>query len=256
MEYTQFNNGIAFHEDCFKIFPEIPDGSVDFVLADMPYGHGITECKWDTNLPLDQLWNELRRIVKERGAICLFAAQPFTTTLIGSNLKNFKYTWVWEKSKAGNYMHAKQQPLRASEDICVFYRKQCLYNPQMVQGEPYHYKKMLRQADAYGTGRQKATEIKSEDGLRYPRNIIYFATAEHEGGYHPTQKPIALLEYMIKTYTNPNEVVLDFTAGSFSTAVAAENLNRRWIGIEKEQEYYDKGIERIKKICDNFNTKE
>lgn len=249
MNYKEFEKGVAFNADCFSILPKISTGSIDFILADMPYGGGATECKWDSRLPLDKLWNELHRIVKERGAIALFAAQPFTTTLINSNKKYYKYNWVWEKSKAGNYMHAKQQPLRASEDICIFYKKQCTYNPQMTQGEPYFYKKRLRQADAYGNdGRQKATEIKSENGLRYPRNIIYFTTAEHEGGFHPTQKPIALLEYLIKTYTNENEIVLDFTAGSFSTCVAANNLNRRWIGIEKEEEYYIKGIDRLKKI--------
>lgn len=248
MILKEFEDGLAFNADCFQILPKIPEGSIDFILADIPYGNGITECKWDSTLPLGQMWKELERVIKPRGAICLFAAQPFTSQLIMSNRNHFKYTWVWEKSKASNYMHAKQQPLRASEDICVFYTKQCKYNPQMTQGEPYFYKKKLRQADAYGTGRQKATEIKSEDGLRYPRNIIYFTTAEHEGGYHPTQKPIALLEYLIKTYTDENEVVLDFTAGSFSTAVAARNTKRRWIGIEKEKEYFDKGIERLTKI--------
>lgn len=248
MEHKEFDKGIAFLADCFQILPCIPDKSIDLILADPPYGGGATECKWDSRLPLDKLWVEINRISKDRTPTVLFSAQPFTTTLIGSNLKNYKYNWIWEKSKAGNYLHAKQQPLRASEDICVFYKKQCLYNPQMIQGDPYYRKKTLRQADAYGTdGRQKATEIKSEDGLRYPRNIIYFTTAEHEGGYHPTQKPIALMEYLISTYTNENNIVLDFTAGSFTTCVAANNLNRRWIGIEKEEEYYSKGLKRLTK---------
>lgn len=230
--------------DCFNIFPQIESGSVDMILCDLPYG--TTQCKWDSVLPLDKLWKEYNRIIKKNGAIVLFSSQPFTSILINSNIKNFKYTWVWEKSKATNYLNAKKQPLRASEDICVFYQKQPTYNPQMTEGKPYNKGTALRETEVYGS--QVAVEVKS-DGARYPRNVIYFKTAESEGKVvHPTQKPLALLEYLIQTYSNEGEIILDNTAGSFSTAVAATKLNRNWIGIEQEEEYCKIGLERLEKL--------
>lgn len=230
--------------DCFNIFPQIESGSVDMILCDLPYG--TTQCKWDSILPLDKLWKEYNRIIKKNGAIVLFSSQPFTSILINSNIKNFRYTWVWEKSKATNYLNAKKQPLRASEDICVFYQKQPTYNPQMTEGKPYNKGTALRETEVYGS--QVAVEVKS-DGARYPRNVIYFKTAESEGKVvHPTQKPLALLEYLIQTYSNEGETILDNTAGSFSTAVAATKLNRNWIGIEQEEEYCKIGLERLEKL--------
>lgn len=230
--------------DCFNIFPQIESGSVDMILCDLPYG--TTQCKWDSILPLDKLWKEYNRIIKKNGAIVLFSSQPFTSVLINSNIKNFKYTWVWEKSKATNYLNAKKQPLRASEDICVFYQKQPTYNPQMTEGKPYNKGTALRETEVYGS--QVAVEVKS-DGARYPRNVIYFKTAESEGKVvHPTQKPLALLEYLIQTYSNEGEVILDNTAGSFSTAIAATKLNRNWIGIEQEEKYCKIGLERLEKL--------
>ncbi len=230
--------------DCFNIFPQIESGSVDMILCDLPYG--TTQCKWDSILPLDKLWKEYNRIIKKNGAIVLFSSQPFTSILINSNIKNFKYTWVWEKSKATNYLNAKKQPLRASEDICVFYQKQPTYNPQMTEGKPYNKGTALRETEVYGS--QVAVEVKS-DGARYPRNVIYFKTAESEGKVvHPTQKPLALLEYLIQTYSNEGEIILDNTAGSFSTAIAATKLNRNWIGIEQEEKYCKIGLERLEKL--------
>lgn len=241
---TDFTLNEPICNDCFNIFPQIESGSVDMILCDLPYG--TTQCKWDSILPLDKLWKEYNRIIKKNGAIVLFSSQPFTSVLINSNIKNFKYTWVWEKSKATNYLNAKKQPLRASEDICVFYQKQPTYNPQMTEGKPYNKGTALRETEVYGS--QVAVEVKS-DGARYPRNVIYFKTAESEGKVvHPTQKPIALLEYLIQTYSNEGEIILDNTAGSFSTAVAATKLNRKWIGIEQEEEYCKIGLERLEKL--------
>ena len=241
---TDFILNEPIYNDCFNIFPQIESGSVDMILCDLPYG--TTQCKWDSVLPLDKLWKEYNRIIKKNGAIVLFSSQPFTSILINSNIKNFKYTWVWEKSKATNYLNAKKQPLRASEDICVFYQKQPTYNPQMTEGKPYNKGTALRETEVYGS--QVAVEVKS-DGARYPRNVIYFKTAESEGKVvHPTQKPLALLEYLIQTYSNEGETILDNTAGSFSTAVAATKLNRNWIGIEQEEEYCKIGLERLEKL--------
>lgn len=241
---TDFTLNEPICNDCFNIFPQIESGSVDMILCDLPYG--TTQCKWDSILPLDKLWKEYNRIIKKNGAIVLFSSQPFTSVLINSNIKNFKYTWVWEKSKATNYLNAKKQPLRASEDICVFYQKQPTYNPQMTEGKPYNKGTALRETEVYGS--QVAVEVKS-DGARYPRNVIYFKTAESEGKVvHPTQKPLALLEYLIQTYSNEGEIILDNTAGSFSTAVAATKLNRNWIGIEQEEEYCKIGLERLEKL--------
>lgn len=241
---TDFTLNEPICNDCFNIFPQIESGSVDMILCDLPYG--TTQCKWDSVLPLDKLWKEYNRIIKKNGAIVLFSSQPFTSVLINSNIKNFKYTWVWEKSKATNYLNAKKQPLRASEDICVFYQKQPTYNPQMTEGKPYNKGTALRETEVYGS--QVAVEVKS-DGARYPRNVIYFKTAESEGKVvHPTQKPLALLEYLIQTYSNEGEIILDNTAGSFSTAVAATKLNRNWIGIEQEEKYCKIGLERLEKL--------
>ena len=187
--------------DCLEVMKDIPDGSIDMVLCDLPYG--TTNCKWDSILPLDKLWEHYNRVTKKNGAIVLTAAQPFTSVLISSNLKNFKYTWVWEKSKATGYLNAKRMPMRAHEDVCVFYRKPPLYNPQMWQSTPYNKGKAHRPTDVYGS--QVATLVKNDTGLRYPRSVQYFKTAESEGKvHHPTQKPLSLFEYLMKTYTKRN----------------------------------------------------
>ena len=228
--------------DCLELMKDIPDKSVDLILCDLPYG--TTQCKWDSVIPFDKLWTQYNRIIKDNGAIVLFGVEPFTSCLICNNLKNYKYSWVWEKSKATNYLNAKKQPLRAFEDICVFYKKQPTYNPQMIQGKPYNKGTALRTTDVYGT--QIATEVKNEDGLRYPRNVIYFKTAEAEGKVqHPTQKPVALLEYLIKTYTNEGDTVLDNCMGSGSTGVACKNTNREFIGMELDEKYYKIACERL-----------
>lgn len=228
--------------DCLERMKEIPDGSVDLILTDPPYG--TTACKWDSVIPFEPMWAELKRIIKPNGAIVLFGAEPFSSLLRCSNIKDFKYDWIWEKSKATGFLNSKKQPLRAHEVISVFYSKPPTYNPQMVEGVSYNKGVRKEQTDNDVYGSFKQVEVKS-DGFRFPRSVQYFKTAELEGGFHKTQKPVALLEYLIKTYTNENEVVLDFTAGSFSTGVACVNTNRKFLGIEMDEKYFEIGVNRI-----------
>ena len=232
--------------DCLEIMESIPSESVDMILCDLPYG--TTNCKWDIIIPFEPLWKEWYRIAKINAPIVLTASQPFTSVLIASNLKHYKYSWVWEKSKATGYLNAKKMPLKAHEDICIFYRKPPIYNPQMWQSTPYNKGKAHRPTDVYG--QQISVLVKNDTGLRYPRTVQYFKTAESEGKVlHPTQKPLALFEYLIKTYTNPGDIVLDNCIGSGTTAVAALKANRKFVGIEKDPKYVDICLDRIK----NFN---
>lgn len=230
---------IIYNESCIrkKGMRILPDKSIDMVLCDMPYG--TTACKWDTIIPLEPLWEQLKRIIKPNGAIVLTASQPFTTILISSNMKMFRYCWVWEKSKATGFLNAKKRPLVAHEDIVVFYKKQPTYRPQMIIKKPYNkgIRKKQTSNDVYGQFNQCL--IKS-DGKRYPRSVLYIKTAESEGKvFHKTQKPVALMEYLIKTYTNEGEMVLDFAIGSGTTAVACINTNRKYIGFETNKDYCD-----------------
>lgn len=234
--------------DCLEIMKEIPDKSIDMILCDLPYG--TTQNKWDSTIPLSKLWNQYDRVIKDNGVVALTSQGIFTAKLILSNEQYFKYKIVWEKSKATNFLNARKQPLRKHEDICVFYKRQSLYNPQMIRGLPYD--KGIRKAQLTGSyGNFKPVRVKSE-GLRYPTDIIYFKTAESEGNVlHPTQKPVALLEYLIKTYTNEGEVVLDNCMGSGSTGVACLNTNREFIGIEKDEKYFNIAKERINIFSSN-----
>ena len=222
-----------FEEDCLECMKEIPDESIDMILCDLPYG--TTQNKWDSIIPLEQLWSEYNRIIKPNGAIVLTSQGVFTAQLILSQSKLFKYKWVWEKSKPTNFLNAKKQPLRKHEDVCVFYKKQPTYNPQMTEGEPYN--KGLRKNQLSGSyGDFQPVHVQS-DGERYPVDIVYVKTAESEGEVvHPTQKPVALGRYLIKTYTNPGDIVLDNTFGSGSFLVAALLEGRNFIGIEKNED--------------------
>ena len=228
--------------DCLERMKEIPDGSVDLVLTDPPYG--TTACKWDSVIDFTLMWEQLKRIIKPNGAIVLFGAEPFSSMLRCSNIKMFKYDWIWEKSKATGFLNSKKQPLRSHEIISVFYSKQPTYNPQMTKGEAYNKGVRKEQTDNDVYGQFNQVEVKS-DGLRFPRSVQYFKTAESEGGFHKTQKPVALLEYLIKIYTQECETVLDFTAGSMSTAIACINTNRKGIMIEKDEHYFKVGSERV-----------
>ena len=222
-----------YQGDCLECMKEIPDESIDMILCDLPYG--TTQNKWDSIIPLEQLWSEYNRIIKPNGAIVLTSQGVFTAQLILSQSKLFKYKWVWEKSKPTNFLNAKKQPLRKHEDVCVFYKKPPVYNPQMTQGEPYN--KGVRKNQLSGSyGDFQPVEVSSA-GERYPTDIIYVKTAESEGEViHPTQKPVALGRYLIKTYTNPGDVVLDNTFGSGSFLVAALLEGRNFIGIEKNED--------------------
>lgn len=230
------------HGDCLELMKELPDASVDMILCDLPYG--TTACKWDSVIPFETLWEQYKRIAKPNAAIMLFGAEPFSSLLRCSNLKMFKYDWIWEKSKATGFLNSKKQPLRAHEIISVFYRKQPTYNPQMKAGDSYNkgVRKEQTKDDVYGSFKQ--IEVKS-DGLRFPRTVQYFKTAEREGGLHKTQKPVALCEWLIRTYTNGGDLVLDNCMGSGTTGVACLNTGRRFIGIEQDDEYFNVATERM-----------
>ena len=238
-----FNNTLEvnniYHGDCLELMQHIPDKSIDMILCDLPYG--TTACKWDTIIPLDKLWEQYERVIKDNGAIVLTASQPFTTKLINSNIKNFKYTWVWEKSRFANQMLAKKQPLKIHEDICVFYKKQVNYKPQGL----IEINKMTKQgkkiSDNNGGGLRK-TSYKQKH-TNYPRTILKYKSVGKT--IHPTQKPVALFEYLIKTYTNEGETVLDNCMGSGTTAIACINANRNYIGFELDEGYYNIANNRI-----------
>ena len=222
-----------YEKDCLECMRDIPDKSIDMILCDLPYG--MTQNQWDWYIPLDLLWKQYLRIIKDNGAIVLTSQGLFTAKLILSQPKIFKYKWVWEKSKSTNFLNAKKQPLRKHEDICVFYKKQPVYHPQMVQGTPYD--KGVRKNQLSGNYGDFQPVHVSSAGERYPTDVIYIKTAESEGKVvHPTQKPIALGRYFIRTYSNPGDVILDNTFGSGSFLVAALMEGRNFIGIEKNED--------------------
>ena len=216
--------------DCIEVMHYLPNDCIDMVLCDLPYG--TTQNKWDSIVPLDELWAEYKRIVKPNGAIVLTSQGLFTAALIMSQPKLFKYKWVWEKSKPTNFLNAKKQPLRKHEDVCVFYNKQPVYNPQMTEGEPYD--KGVRKNQLSGSyGDFQPVHVHS-DGKRYPTDVVYFKTAESEGEFfHATQKPVELGRYFVRTYSNPGDIILDNTSGSGSFVVAALREGRNFVGIEK-----------------------
>lgn len=234
MKYTknEITNRL-FEGDCLEIMKTFPDKSIDMVLCDLPYG--TTQNKWDSVIPLEELWEEYSRVVKDDGAIVLTSHGLFTSRLMLSNPNEFKYKWIWIKSKATNFLNSKKQPLRKYEEVCVFYKKQPTYNPQMMNGESYD--KGIRKDQLSGSyGDFEPVRVKS-NGDRYPVDIIYFKTAENEGTvFHPTQKPIGLGQYLIKTYTNKGDLVLDNTFGSGSFLVSALSEGRNFVGIEKNEE--------------------
>jgi len=243
--------------DCLERMKEIETGGVDMILTDPPYG--TTACKWDSIIPLEPMWEQLKRIIKPNGAICLFGAEPFSSALRLSNIKNYKYDWVWDKVNGSNFLNAKKQPLRSNENVSVFYKKQCTYNPQLVNRDKKNIRDPKKKygdgiGSVYGNTRpnfmfNEGREIPLKKG--YPKNIIKINNKKKElhpsKVLHSTQKPVALMEYLIKTYTNENETVLDFTMGSGSTGVAAKNLNRNFIGIELDENYFNIAKERINK---------
>lgn len=228
--------------DCLELMKDIPDKSIDMILCDLPYG--TTQCKWDSIIPFKNLWEQYNRIIKNNGAICLFGQEPFSSTLRLSNLKNFKYDWIWDKVKGTGFLNAKRQPMRNHEIISVFYKKQCTYNPQKTFGHKLKqsYRRKELQTEVYGEMKNDYFYSSTE---RYPRSIQVFSTDTQNSSLHPTQKPVALCEYFIKTYTNENETVLDNCMGSGTTGVACVNTNRNFIGIELDKNYFNIAEERI-----------
>ena len=233
--------------DCLERMKEIESGSVDMILTDPPYG--TTACKWDSIIPLEPMWEQLKRIVKPNGAIVMTASQPFTSVLGVSNLPMLKESLTWEKTTATGHLNAKKRHMRAHEDILVFFSNPPTYNPQMTHGHErktaLRVNRVGKQSDCYGE--QKG--VTSYDSTsRYPRSVIKTSTDKQKSKLHPTQKPVALMEYLIKTYTNESDTVLDFTMGSGSTGVAAKNLNRNFIGIELDENYFNIAKERISEV--------
>ena len=231
-----------YNEDCLEGMKRIADGSIDMILCDLPYG--TTQCKWDTIIPFEPLWEQYRRVIKPNGAIVLTASQPFTSALVMSNPKMFKYCWVWDKVCSSGFLNAKKQPLRGVEDVVIFYMKQPTYNPVMqTRGVP-----RVKGGYCKGNGSEvygDYTNVSSTNNTYYPRNIIKVSNSNHTNRLHPTQKPVALFEYLIKTYTNPGELVSDNCMGSGTTAIACMNTGRNFIGFEMDKGYYDIACKRI-----------
>jgi len=240
-------NNILMHGDCLELMDEIADGSVDMVMADPPYG--TTACKWDSIIPLKPMWAQLKRVIKPNGAIVMTASQPFTSMLVASNFTMFKCDWVWEKSRATGVLNAKKQPLRNKEDVLAFYDSQPTYNPQGLIAVNKMVGTGGTKANQSGNATGRITQTKSGKYLQrfsnYPRQIQRFDSVGNT--VHPTQKPVALMEYLIKTYTKEGETVLDFCMGSGTTGVACANLGRKFIGIEKDERYFEMAKNRIEK---------
>lgn len=227
-----------YNEDCLVGMQRIPDGSVDAVICDLPYG--TTRNQWDSVIPIEKLWAEYRRIIKERGAIVLFGQQPFASALVMSNPQMFKYEWIWEKSRATGHLNAKKMPMKVHENVLIFYDTLPTYNPQFTKGDPY-----VGHCDGHSSnyGYQAGAVVVNE-GIRYPHDIIEF-TSEMDT-IHPTQKPVDLLRYLVLTYTNEGDTVLDNCMGSGTTAVACIKEKRHFIGFEKDETYWKKAVQRVK----------
>ena len=250
LEVRKMEINKIYNMDCLEGMEMLDDKSIDMILCDLPYG--ATACEWDTIIPFEPLWKQYKRIIKDNGAIVLTASQPFTSALVMSNIKMFKYEWIYKKTKATGFFDAKKRPLNDYEDVCVFYDKQPIYNPQMtIAGKIYKRGFVKRKkSDCYG---EEKDFKQKESGLRYPKRIIEIQNADTKNIVHPTQKPVALFEYLIKTYTNKNELVLDNCMGSGTTAVSCLRTNRNFIGfewspIEPHDKYYDIAIKRIAKF--------
>lgn len=230
--------------DCLGFMPFIPDGSVDMILCDLPYG--TTDCKWDSIVPMQKLWENYERIIKPNGAILLFAQTPFDKVLGCSNLKLLRNEWIWEKPNATGAMNANKMQLKSHENILVFYKKLPTYNPQFTDGGSWKKVRTKHVAGVHARNGLKDNFLSSNDGKRYPRSVIKFSS---DRGFHPTQKPVALLEYLIKTYTNEGDMVLDNCMGSGSTGVAALQCGRKFVGIEKDENYFSIAQKRINELC-------
>jgi site-specific DNA-methyltransferase (adenine-specific) len=254
MNMEQFGNIKLYKGDCMEVMKDIPDKSIDAIICDLPYG--ITACKWDNVIPFEPLWEQYERIIKPNGAIVLFCSQPFTTVLINSNFKLFKYCWYWKKNKPNGWQHSKNRPMTAIEEICVFSKapmghisllgdKRMRYNPQgIVSVGNRTISKSIHGRTMGARPNQVGKEYEAFTG--FPHNVLEYPNIFGSKAIHPTQKPVPLLEYLIKTYTNEGDIVLDNTMGSGSTGVACLNTNRKFIGIELDEIYFNIAKERIK----------
>jgi site-specific DNA-methyltransferase (adenine-specific) len=235
--------------DCLELMKDIPDKSVDMVLCDLPYG--TTACKWDSAIPFEFLWEQYNRIVKKHGVVALFGTQPFTSKLIMSNLKHFKYEIIWHKSKSGSAFTAKYRPIAKHENICIFCKGTAKYNPQLVKGEPYSriHKKSEAKINNHNIGFKHSDNeevVSVNTGFRYPETVQFFQQKwRRQDQLHPTQKPVDLLEWLIKSYTIEHDVVLDNCMGSGSTGIACLNTNRDFVGMELNEEYFSVAKTRI-----------
>jgi DNA modification methylase len=238
-----------YNEDCLEGMKRIPDGSVDLVLTDPPYG--TTACKWDSVIPFEPMWEQLNRIIKSNGAICLFGSEPFSSALRMSNIKHFKYDWIWDKKMPSGMSYARFQPMRQTENISVFCNGKTVYNPQMVKRDKPIKGGGMSKGET--TNNQNLIALHKTYDYKNPTNLLAFDKIR-KGSLHPTQKPVALLEYLIKTYTNEGETVLDFTMGSGSTGVACINTNRNFIGFELDKHYCDIANERIRESVGEHET--
>ncbi|MFM5248195.1 DNA-methyltransferase [Aeromonas caviae] len=227
--------------DCLSLLPSLPGSSIDMVLADPPYG--TTQCKWDSVIDLAAMWRELERVCKPNAAIVMTAAQPFTAQLVCSNIGMFKYEIIWEKGNATGFLNAKKQPLRAHESVLVFYRQQPTYNPQMTSG---HARKTSKRKTVNSECYGKALSLTEYDSTeRYPRSVQFFSSDKQRGSYHATQKPVALMEWLIRSFSNSGDVVLDFCMGSGTTGVACINTGREFIGMEMDAGIFKVATDRI-----------
>jgi site-specific DNA-methyltransferase (adenine-specific) len=246
---TDVMRSVLVHADCFDVFPYIADESVQLILCDLPYN--VTGLKWDCLLNMQELWKHYERIIKPNGAIVLTAMQPFTTELIISNKKMFKYTWVWNKVKPGNFLTAKLKPMQNHEDIVIFSKantancnkNNMLYIPQLEKREKV--RKYKKEADSDIYARKNTTSIEYTTDFKYPKSILEISNANQKNKLHPTQKPLELMKYLIKTYSNEDDVVMDNCMGSNTTGLACKELNRQYIGIEKDKYYYDISVSRV-----------
>lgn len=246
---TDVMRSVLVHADCFDVFPYITDESVQLILCDLPYN--VTGLKWDCLLNMQELWKHYERIIKPNGAIVLTAMQPFTTELIISNKKMFKYTWVWNKVKPGNFLTAKLKPMQNHEDIVIFSKantancnkNNMLYIPQLEKREKA--RKYKKEADSDIYARKNTTSIEYTTDFKYPKSILEISNANQKNKLHPTQKPLELMKYLIKTYSNEDDVVMDNCMGSNTTGLACKELNRQYIGIEKDKNYYDVSVSRV-----------
>lgn len=243
MEVVNFKTGDCYCGDCLEIMPLLAPASIDMVLCDLPYG--TTQNKWDTIIPFAPLWASYWRLLKRNGPAVLTAAQPFDKILCVSQIDFFRYEWIWEKTAATGFLNVKKAPLKAHEHVLVFYKNLGTYIPQKTQGHVIKRVNISRAGHGENYGKQVSIRAPYESHERYPRDVLFFPKDNRIGRPHPTQKPVALFEYLIRTYTNPSELVLDNTAGSGTTAIAAINSGRRWICIERDPTYFNAAIARV-----------